>query len=424
MSGRKRRNGHALSRGSTIAALDVGTAKVCCFIAKLEASGPRVIGIGHQIAQGVRAGAIVDMEAAEQAIRATVQAAEQMCGETIREVHVNVSCGVPTSSRIHVDVAIAGHEVSASDVRRAMMEGGQGDFEDNRRILHRIPIDHAIDDTTGIADPTGMFGDRLALTLHRVDAAPGPVRNLETVIERAHLDVAGLVTTPYASGLACLADDESDLGVTLVDIGAGTTSLALFFGGRLIHQDVLPVGGGHVTGDLARGLTTPLLHAERIKVLFGSLLPSRTDDHEMVEVTPVGESDSVQPNQVPRALINSIVRPRVEEILEMVRDRLHASGFDRLVGRRAVITGGASQTPGMQDYAGRVLDKQVRIARPAYISGLAEATGGPAFSTAAGLLTYALNAPDGPDYGPRPTDRTLPALGMFGRVGGWLRDHF
>jgi cell division protein FtsA len=422
MTDRRRENGHAPTRGSTIAALDVGTAKVCCFIAKVETGGPRVIGIGHQVSRGMRSGAVIEMDAAEQAVRATVQAAEQMCGETIHDVYVNVSCGAPTSSPVDVDVSIAGHEVSVGDVRRAIAEAGSGDMEDNRRILHRIPIDQTIDDIGGITDPIGMYGERLAMTLHRVDAAPGPVRNLETVIERAHLDIAGLVATPYASGLACLAEDESDLGVTLIDIGAGTTSIALFFSGRMVHLDVLPVGGGHITSDLARGLTTPLVHAERIKVLFGSLLPSRTDDHEMVEITPVGEADSAQTSHVPRSLVNSIVRPRIEEILEMTRDRLQASGFDRLVGRRAVITGGASQTPGMQDYAGRVLDKQARIARPAYIGGLAEATGGPAFSAAAGLLAYALKSPDAPDtdahksvYAPR---------GMLGRVGLWLRDHF
>lgn len=409
----------AVGRHGTIAALDIGTTKVCCFVARAEgAQGLRVVGIGHQVSRGLRQGNVVDMEAAEESIRAAVDAAERMAGETVREVFVNTSGGHPASHTIEVEVSIAGHEVGESDVKRVLEQSRhEGDLQD-RHVVHNIPIGYTIDGTKGIRDPRGMYGERLAVDMHVVTAALGPLRNLATCVERCHLRNQGLVVSPHASGLACLAEDEMDLGVTLIDMGGGTTTLAVFYDGVMVQTDQIAVGGSHVTNDIARGLSTPMLHAERMKTLYGSAIPSASDENEIIDVPQVGELEQHSPNHVPRSILVGIIKPRIEETLELVRDRLHQSGFDKVAGRRVVLTGGASQLQGLRDLAARVLDKQVRLGRPIRVSGLAEATGGPAFATCAGLLTYGLrNRSETTERLHEPEA----AAGRFGRFGQWLK---
>jgi len=377
-------------RHGLIAALDVGTTKVACFIAKATDDGLRVLGIGHQLSRGMRNGAVVDMEEAETAIRAAVDAAEQMAEDRIREVVVNVSGGQPISNKITLEVAVNGHEIGDSDIRRMMDHGRQHSQQADRELIHTIPVGYTVDGNEGVRDPRGMFGDKLAVTVHLVSAAQGPIRNLTTVVHRCHLDIESRVVAGYASGLACLVDDEKELGVTCIDMGGGTTTIAVFQGGEMVHSDTIPVGGMHVTNDIARGLSTPLVHAERMKTLYGSALPSPSDDREILKVPLVGEDEDGATNQVPRSMLVQIIQPRLEETFELVLNRLEAGGFDKLAGRRVVLTGGAAQMQGVRDLAGMVLEKQVRLGKPVGLHGLPEATGGPAFSTCAGMLRYAL----------------------------------
>lgn len=409
--------------GGLIAGLDVGTTKVCCFIARVENSGIRVIGIGHQVSRGMRAGTVIDMEAAEESIRAAVDAAERMAGETIREVYVNVACGHPASHTVSVELSIAGHEVGESDIRKVLEQGKARGEPGERMVVHALPVGFAIDGNRGIRDPRGMFGDRLGVDMHIITAATGPLRNLATCVERCHLRIAGLVTSPYASSLACLVEDETDLGVTLIDCGGGTTSIAVYFDGALIHSNVIPVGGAHITSDIARGLSTPMAHAERMKTLYGSAIAGQNDESEIIDVPQVGEMERHTANHVPRSVLVGIIRPRVEEILEVVRERLSASGVERFAGRRVVLCGGASQLQGMRELAARVLDKQVRQGRPIRVTGLAEATGGPAFATCAGLLTYAQRAQAEAAERARPAEMDNGA-GKLARIGQWLRMNF
>ncbi len=406
-----------------MAGLDVGTTKTCCFIARAGDNGqPQVAGIGHQIARGVKGGAIVDMEAAEHAILATVHAAEQMAGETIRNVVVNVSGGYPASQTVGVEVAIAGHEVGDGDLRRALDHGSAYDATADRRLIHSIPVGYTIDGSRGIRDPRGMYGERLGVDMHLITAAAGPLRNLQTCIERCHLDIQALVVSPYAAGLAALVEDEMELGVTVIDMGGGTTTIAVFFDGNVVYTDSLPIGGGHVTNDIARGLSTPLVHAERMKTLYGNCIASPADEREAISVPQVGEDDPAQSTTIPKSILVGIIQPRLEETFELVRARLEASGFDKIAGRRVVLTGGASQLSGARELAALVLDKQVRMGRPIRVGGLAEATGGPAFATATGLLHYALAADI---EAPRPgrIAREEPN-GLIGRIGHWIRENF
>jgi cell division protein FtsA len=405
------------SRGATIAAIDIGTTKTCCFIARVEAR-PRVIGIGHQIARGIKGGAIIDLDAAGHSIRGAVHAAEEMAGETIERAVVNLSGGYAASRIVKAEIDIARREITDSAMRQVLERGYLMRGPPDRQVIHSIPVGFSIDDSRGILDPRGMVGERLGVNMHVVTAAAASVRNHTAAIGRGHLIVDALVVSPYAAGLACLADDEMELGVTIIDMGGGTTTIGVFFGGNLVFADAVPVGGAHVTNDIARGLGTPLAHAERMKALFGSAIASTLDEREMIAVPQVGEEEDGHVNHVPKSLLVSIIAPRVEETLELVRNRLEASGCDAIAGRRVVLTGGACQLHGVRELAGLILDKQVRIGRPMRINGLAEATHGPAFSTAAGLLHFAVSERA---EAPRPT--LIAQRGIFARVGQWLREN-
>ncbi|MDB5410797.1 MAG: ftsA [Rhodospirillales bacterium] len=409
-------------RGGLIAAVDIGTGKVCCFIARATPQGPKIIGIGHQISRGVRNGVIVDLEAASASALNAVHAAEQMAGETISEVVVNLSGSFPASRIINVEIGVAGHEIGDPDMRRVLEQGYHLKEAPDREVIHSIPVGFSIDGSRGIRDPRGMFGKKLGVNMHIVAAKPATLRNITAAIGRCHLEIGGLVVSPYAAGLAALVEDETDLGVTIIDMGAGTTTIGVFFDGNLIFADTIPVGGGHVTNDIARGLSTPLVHAERMKTLYGSAIASSSDERETIAVPQVGEEEDGQANHVPKSLLVGIIAPRLEETFEMVRNRLEASGYDKVAGRRVVLTGGACQLPGARELAGLLLDKQIRVGRPLRVAGLAEATGGPAFSTCVGLLHFAMSER-------AETPRQARALsgqagGIFGRVGSWLKENF
>ena len=420
----KKEGSPAKVRNGLIAALDVGSSKICCLIAKTGGDGTvKIVGIGHQASVGVRSGAIVDMDGAEASIRATVEAAEEMAGENIKEVVVNVSCGEPESRLVSYEVAIAGHEIGDADLRRILdPSAARVEQPSDRDYIHAIPVGYRVDRNRGIRDPRGMFGETLGVNMHLVSAASSALRNLRTCIGRCHLGIEAQVIAPYASALSSLVEDEVQLGVTLIDMGGGTTSIAVYFDGELVHTDNVPIGGLHVTRDVARGLSTPMTHAERMKTLYGSALTSPSDDREIIRVPLIGEEVETGTTQVPRSMLNGIIKPRLEETFEMVRARLESAGFDKAAGRRLVLTGGASQLLGVRELAGTILDKQVRIGRPRAFDGLAEAVTGPAFSTPVGLLTYAIeNSADGPNRSYRPVEEPK---GRLGRFGQWIRENF
>jgi cell division protein FtsA len=422
--GWSRKNKKSPLRSGLIAALDVGTTKASCLIARPAGDGDlQIVGIGHQASHGMRRGTIVDLEAAEASIRATVEAAERMTGENIRQVFVNVSAGSPHSLMTAHEISIAGHEIGDSDLRRVLDHAAfMGQIPHDHEIVHVIPIGYSVDGTRGIFDPRGMFGQRLGVNLHVISAASGPVRNLATCVSRCHLEIAEKVVSPYASALGCLVDDEIALGVTVIDMGGGTTSIAVFFDGELIHTDSIPVGGLQVTTDIARGLSTPVAQAERIKTLFGSCMPSPSDDRQLIEVPPMGVEGTADTGHVPRSMLVNIIRPRIEEIFEIVRARLEDAGFDKVAGRRVVLTGGASQLPGAPDLAGMILDKRVRMGRPRPMAGLPEPVAGPALALAIGLLRYAaVHAAESLNGTYRPAEESV---GRFGRLGQWLRENF
>ena len=413
----------AKARSGLVAALDVGTTKVCCLIAHPGEFGAKVIGIGHHVSHGLRSGAVVDMDAAETSIRAAVEASEKMAGENIRRLVVNLSAGSPRSRLVAYEISIAGHQIGDADMRR-IFESSHTEAAPprGRETIHAIPVGYTIDGHRGIRDPLGMFGERLGVNLHLVTAASGALRNLETTVARCHLEVEDVVVSPYAAALAALVKDEMALGVSLVDMGGGTTSIAVFFDGELVHTDSIPIGGVHVTSDIARGLSTPISHAERIKTLYGSAIASPSDDREVINVPLIGEEGAADISPVPRSMLVGIIRPRIEEVFDLVRDRLRSAGFDQVAGRRVVLTGGASQLTGVRELASAILEKEVRMARPRPLPGLAEAVSGPAFATAIGLLAYAIdNRAEVPKRAYRPMEDRG---GPWGRLGQWFRESF
>jgi len=423
----------AIPRNTNIAALDVGTSKIACFIAQVgEATagdGPttdspdiHVIGVGHHRSRGMRNGQVANLDEVESSIRTAVDAAEQMANARIDSVFVNMSCGSPRSTRVEVELAVSGHQIRDADVKRVLDQGSAMYDDNDRELVHCIPTGYSIDGGNGIIDPRGMYGERLGVNIHLVTAAIGPSRNLSTVIDRCHLDVDDRVVSPYASALACLVDDEKELGVTVIDIGGGTTSIAVFMENQVVFVDTLPVGGNHVTNDIAKGLSTPVLKAERLKTVYGSVMQTPGDTREILKVPLVGEEDDATANEIPKSMLVQIIQPRMEEIFEMVRGQLEASGYAKMAGRRVVLTGGGSQLEGTRDLAELVLDRQVRLGRPKFIRGLPEAVSGPAFATATGLLRYGLREHvKRPDFGAMAAARNKSGIG---RLGQWLKENF
>jgi cell division protein FtsA len=346
-----------------------------------------------------------------------------MAGLTVESLIVSLSCGRLGSETFSAGLDVAGREVTEADIQRVLEAGSLHTAKDGRAVVHALPIGYALDGNRGIRDPRGMLGQRLSVDTHVVTADSAPVRNLEICINRAHLEVETMVATPYASGLSSLVDDEAQLGVACVDIGGGTTKIAVFADDHFVHVDGFALGGHHVTMDLARGLSAKLVDAERLKTLHGSVIAHESDERDIVSVDPVSDDDV--PQQVPRSTIVQIIRPRVEEILEVVRDRLHASGFAGRVGRRIVLTGGGSQLTGLGELARIILGRNVRLGRPVGIAGLPDAARGAAFATSVGLLIYPQVA-QVEQFSSRRKGLPVAANGggFVSRVGAWIRESF
>lgn len=407
----------------TIAALDIGSSKICCFIAKVSEAGRiRVTGMSHHASGGVRGGVLVDMEAAYRAMLSAVHAAEQMAGATIEDVVVSIAGPHMRSTQLLREMVIGGGAIRDLDLRRLLQDARASVDLQDRMLLHAIPVGYSVDGSPLLREPRGMHGQTLGVKMHLVTANRSAVQNVATCISRCHLSVGDLAIAPYAAGLSALVEDEKDLGALLIDMGGGTTSFCVFYEGAAVHADSVPVGGQHVTSDIARGLATPVSHAERLKTLYGSAVPAASDDRELLDAPQVGEEDDASSNRVPKSFLVSIIQARIEEIFELVKNRLDASGAAGLAGQRVVLTGGASQLPGVRDVAARALGKQVRLGRPLGVSGLAEATGGPAFATAAGLLHFAVD--DRGEARSAAVPQTDTHQGFLARMGGWFRENF
>ena len=402
-----------------IGVLDIGTTKIVCIIGRIESDGSsRVLGFGWQRGRGVRNGGIVDIEEAERAIGAAVGQAENEADQRLKSIVVNLSCGQPESRLFNVQWPVGGRAVTEADLRRVLLEGRARAASEGRDIIHALPLAFIADDAQGVEDPRGLHCETLTARVHVVDALRTALLNLAGCVHRCDLEIAEMVSAPMAAGMATLVEDERLLGATVIDMGGGTTGMAVFSEGQLLHTAQLPIGGTHVTNDIARVLSTPVTHAERLKTLYGSAQASPDDEKEMLPVPLVGEEEH-QLAKVPRSMVVNIIKPRLEETFELVKERLEGSGLGRAAGSRVVLTGGASQLSGAREMATRILGRQVRHGRPATLRGLPDSASGPAFATAVGLLAWAAGA--GRSLADIDLDADRPG-GMIRRIVNFLRD--
>lgn len=423
-------------RSTTLSVLDIGTSKIVCLVAEMKPVPvqevlqgrthiPKIIGIGQHRSQGIKAGAIVDLDAAERSIRQAVHMAERMAGVEIRSVIVNLTGGRLGSRHFHADQHIYNGTVSSSDLDNVLEKAASGTIESSRVVLHSLHTGFSLDFQKGLVDPIGMVGNRLGVNLNVVTSEAAATRNLMLAVERCHLGVEAVVATPYASGLAALADDEAEMGVCVIDMGGGTTKASVFMNRHLVHADALAIGGHHVTMDIARGLTTRMNDAERLKIQHGSALSLASYDRDLISVPQVDEDEQDAPQHISKSRLTRITQARVCEILELMRERLKQAGFAAQAGRRVVLTGGACQLHGIPEVTKKILCGQVRIGRPLGVKNLPDAARGPAFSTSVGLLVYPQVA--GQEYTRSVTNRFIASTGTngyFGRVGRWFKESF
>jgi cell division protein FtsA len=399
----------AMQRG-VIAVLDLGTSKIACLILRFDGPertrevdgvGPmagqssfRVIGAATTRSRGVRFGEISAMQETERAVRTALQAAQKMAQMRVDHVIACFSGAGPRSYGLAGAVDVEDTAVSERDIARVLASCDLPDLGEGRELLHAQPVNFALDHLTGLSDPRGQIGNRLACDMHLLSVDESAIANLIHCIRRCDLELAGLASSAYVAGVSSLVEDEQELGAACIDMGGGSTGLSIFIKKHMIYSDCVRMGGDHVTSDISKGLQVPMSVAERIKTFYGGVVATGVDDREMIEIG--GDSGDWERDRrsVSRAELIGIIRPRVEEILEEVRARLDAAGFEHLPSQQIVLTGGASQIPGLDGLAARVLGQQVRLGRPLRVQGLPQAATGPAFSGAVGLSLFAAHPQD------------------------------
>lgn len=373
-----------------VAALDVGSSKVCALIAEPAEDGSlRILGTGQRESRGVKRGFIADMAKSETAIREAVEQAERIAGTNVEQMFVGFSAGGLVSTVASVEVGIGGDRIDKEDIDALLVAARESIDPEGRMILHAIPALYTLDGMNGVKKPLGLHADRLAVDIHVIAAEPSPVKNLDLCVRSAHLGVEAIVAAPVAAGKACLSEEERELGVALVEIGAGVTNVSVFAAGMLVGLKSIPMGAGDITDDIAGAFGTRRVEAERIKCFHGSATTSPRDNHEMIELAPIaGAQDGVEALRITRAQLVVVIRHRLEALMSAVEASLKQLGFSGPMGRQVVLTGGGAELKGIADYAQGVLGRTVRIGRPS-MPGLPEAHSGPAFSNLAGLAQFA-----------------------------------
>jgi cell division protein FtsA len=381
--------------GSLITALDVGSWKVSALIAERSPTGDiTVLGTGQRESRGVKRGYVADVGLTEQAVREAVEQAERMAETNIEDVWVSFSAGGLASDIASVEVELGGHRIEQEDIDELLSAGRNSLDPDGRMILHAQPTLYTLDGLTGVKQPLGLHADTLGVDIHVVLADGSPVRNLDLSVRSAHLEVKSIIASPVATGFSCLSEEERELGVALVEIGAGVTNVSLFIGGMLVGLTSIPFGAGDITDDIASAFATRREQAERMKCFYGSATASPRDNHDMIEVAPISSDDEAgEGHRITRAQLISVIRQRLEHLMGEVSKALKDLGFTGPVGRQVVLTGGGAELKGIADYAQGTLGRAVRIGRPRGLIGLPDAHSGPGFATLAGLVHYAASDP-------------------------------
>ena len=394
----RRKRQAALQRG-VVAILDVGSYQTACLVLRFEENTPEGEGVGHMAGQsnfrvigatvtrsrGVRFGEVESMPECESAIRTAVQGAQKMAGVRVDHVIACFSGGRPASFGLSGEIVLENGPCTVHDVARVMASVDRPELDPGREVLHAQPVNFGIDHRTTLRDPRGQSGEMLRADMHLLSVDAHAIESLLTCIHRCDLELAGLASAPYAAATSALVEDEKELGAACIDLGAGTTGISIFMRKHMVYADTVRMGGEHVTSDISQGLRIPHALAEQIKCRFGGVVATGMDDREVIALESETGDWHHDRRTATRTELIGIIRPRMEEILEEARIRLDAAGFGELPSQRIVLTGGASQLPGLDGLAARILGNQVRLGRPMRVTGLPEQAKGPAFAACVGL---------------------------------------
>ncbi len=399
---------------NVLVGLDLGTTKVCAIVGEVKDAGQvDIIGIGISPSHGLKKGVVVNIDSTVESIKKAIQEAELMAGVEINSVFVGISGGHIKGINSRGVAAIKNREVGSADVARAIDGARAVNIPMDQQILHVLPQEFIIDDQDGIKDPHGMSGTRLDVKVHIITGAVTAIQNIVKSCSRAGLHVNDLVLQPLASSRAVLTTEEQELGVVVVDIGGGTTDLAFFLEGSLWHTEVLPIGGNHLTNDIAIGLRTPASEAEKIKIKYGCALSSLVKSEDTLDVPSVGGRP---PRLLSRQILCEIIEPRVEELLGMVQQRLKKTGFEDMFASGVVLTGGTALMEGVQDSAERFLGLPIRRGTPRNIGGLMDVVNSPIYATGVGLVLYGAENQHG-------VPRSFRRVGSVSRFWKWLGEY-
>ena len=410
-----------MARDSTFTSIDVGTTKICTLVAKVDEEGEALLkGVGIAPANGLRKGVVVNIDEVTEAIQASVEEAEHRSGTKIKSAYVGITGGHINSinNRSMVNITSNDHLIALEDVTRALEATRAFNIPSNREVLHILPRGYAVDGQEGVSNPVGLIGYRLDAETHIVTGATSSIQNLAKCLQGVGVEIDDLILEPLASSEAVLTDEEKEMGVALADIGGGTTDIVLFIEGSVWHTTVLPVGGYHLTNDIAMGMRTPFLTAEEVKTRHGSALPDEIDTEETIEIAGFTDYGI---RSVLRRHVCEIIKDRVQEILELILLEIKRSGYDAMLPAGLVLTGGTANLPGIETLAQEIVQLPVRIGRPSGISGLTDYIRDPAYATSVGLLLWGLK------YGKAREGRLKRSQGI-GRVGKriflWIRELF
>ena len=393
-----------------IAVLDVGTSKVAALIALVGGNGePRVIGTGQKPCAGLKRGLVTDFERTEAAIRGAMDQAERAAGVQIEFVHASISAGNLGSDVATAEIDIAGASITAADMVK-LREAGRARIDpQGRTVVHAQPALYALDGQPGVESPLGFHADRLGMDIHVVTADTPPLKNLDRAIKNAHVGLRSLVASPLAASLSALEREERELGVALIEIGAGVTTIAVHNYGMLVGVAAIPMGGDDITYDLAAEFATRRSHAERLKALDGSAIAVPKDNHDVVEIPPMNDDSTSEPVRATKAQIIGVIRHRLDMLFGEIAIKLDELGFTGPQARQLVLTGGGAELRAIADFAQGALNRNVRIGRPRGLTGLPLAQSGPAFATLAGLVLFA--AAEQPDIWHMPSVQKSPGGG-------------
>ncbi|NLO89281.1 MAG: cell division protein FtsA [Clostridia bacterium] len=405
-----------------VVGLDLGTSSIVAVAAKVKSGGQLdIVGVGKAESLGMRKGTIVDIEKTASAVQKAVEEAERMSGYEIDRVVAGITGPHISSMNNHGVVAVSNerNEITPEDVQRALQAAKVVALSQDKRIIHILPRQYIVDGFDGISDPVGMFGNRLEVETSIIVGAKASVQNTLKTIEKTGLKVEALVFNALASSEAVLQNAEKELGTVLVDIGAGTTEIAIFREGSLLYAAVIPIGGDHITSDLAVGLRTPIAMAEKVKIEEGCVLTDLMPDDKYIEIPSVGGQEI---RKVSRRMLASIIEPRVEEILFMIKEKIKSSGYSDVLPGGVVVTGGSASLQGLARLAEEILELPVRIGMPQNVGGLVDIVNSPAYSTAIGLVCFGAKRFS---FGDEAAEEDEPVLvGFFYRIKNWFVNFF